>query len=126
MPESRDQMKKTLDLELHGKKHYTVELNGSRLSEEFAEAAPFTSSLSEYAGSHYWGTIPHRLSTPAELKTWRPQKGSLYYADHLTAIAVYFGDPGSIAPYVVYQLGDVLEDISGLRHAGARITVSVS
>ena len=125
MPESRDQMKKTLDLELQGK-HYTVALNGSRLSEEFAEAAPFTSSLSESAGSHYWGAIPHGLSTPAELKTSRPQKGSVYYADHLAAIAVYFGDPGSIAPYVIYHLGDVLEDLSGLRHAPSRITVSVS
>jgi hypothetical protein len=57
--------------------------------------------------------------------TSNPSKGGVYYADHLTAIAVYFDDPGSIAPYVVYHLGDVTEDLSHLRRAADRIKLQV-
>jgi hypothetical protein len=116
--------RKTIELELNGKK-YTVELNGSETAEAFAQCAPFQSSLSEYAGSHYWGAIPRNLPTPQNLKTSKPLKGSVYYADHLTAIAIYFDDPGSIAPYVVYHLGTVTEDMSALRNAGNRIELKV-
>ena len=117
-------MKKTLKFELNGK-DYTVQLNDSETAKEFAKTAPFETSLSEYAGSHYWGSIPKKLPTPVELKTSRPRKGHAYYADHLTAIAVYFDAPGSIAPYVVYPLGEVVEDMSDLRRAGSRIKLKV-
>jgi hypothetical protein len=116
--------KETIELELNGIK-YTVELNGSATAEAFAQCAPFQSSLSEYAGSHYWGAIPKKLPTPQNLKTSNPLKGNIYYADHLTAIAVYFDDAGSIAPYVVYHLGSVTEDLSALSNAGNRIELKV-
>jgi|SRR3954447_10299626 hypothetical protein len=125
MPEDPKQTVSTIDVELNGKR-YTVALNGSRTAEEFVECAPFTTSLSEYAGSHYWGYIPRRLSTLERLVTSQPRKGSVYYADHLTAIAVYFDDPGSIAPYVVYHLGDIASDLSHLEGAGSRIGMTVS
>src|SRR3954468_13224467 len=87
-----------MELELNGTM-YTLELNGTETSAAFAQVAPFQSSLFESGGSHYWGAIPKRLPTPEHLKTSHPIKGSVYYADHLTAIAIYFADPGSIAPY---------------------------
>jgi hypothetical protein len=89
------------------------------------QLAPFETSLSEYAGSHYWGSVPGKLSTADELRTSKPRKGSVYYADHLTAIAIYFDDPGSIAPYVVYHLGDVMDDLSDLRTARPRLRLKV-
>ena len=117
-------MKKTIKMELNGKE-YTVELNDSKAASGLVQSAPFETSLHKYAGSHYWGSIPKRLSTPKELKTSTPRKGSIYYADHLTAIAIYFDEAGSIAPYVVYHLGDVVEDMSDLYNAGSRIVLKV-
>jgi hypothetical protein len=117
-------MKNTIKIELNGKQ-YTVELNDSEIARGFVQSAPFQTTLSEYAGSHYWGSIPRKLSTSNDLKTSTPRKGRIYYADHLTAIAVYFDDAGSIAPYVVYHLGDVVEDMSDLYNAGTRIDLKV-
>jgi hypothetical protein len=113
-----------IKIELNGKEH-AVELNGSKTANEFVQLAPFETSLSEYAGSHYWGSVPGKLSTADELRTSKPRKGSVYYADHLTAIAIYFDDPGSIAPYVVYHLGDVMDDLSDLRTARPRLRLKV-
>jgi hypothetical protein len=118
------EIKKTIKIELNAKE-YTVELNDSEAARGLVQSAPFETSLSEYAGSHYWGSIPRKLATPKELKTSTPRKGRIYYADHLTAIAIYFDDPGSIAPYVVYHLGDVVEDMSDLYNAGSRIDLKV-
>ena len=50
-------MKKTIKIQLNGKE-YTVELNDSETAGGFVQSAPFQTSLSEYAGSHYWGSIP--------------------------------------------------------------------
>jgi hypothetical protein len=113
-----------IKIELDEKEH-AVELNGSSTANGFMQLAPFETSLSEYAGSHYWGSIPRKLSTADELKTSKPRKGNVYYADHLTAIAIYFDDPGSIAPYVVYHLGVVMDDLSDLRTAGPRLRLKV-
>jgi hypothetical protein len=117
-------MKTTIKIELN-KQEYTIELNDSETAKGFVQSAPFATSLSEYAGSHYWGSIPRKLSTPKEMKTSTPRKGGIYYADHLTAVAVYFDDPGSIEPYVVYHLGDVVEDTFALRNAGRHINMKV-
>jgi hypothetical protein len=102
---------------------YTFELN-DRIADEFCALLPFDTSVSRSGGHHYWGSIPQSLSTPDELRTSRPKKGGLYYADHLTALAIYYGDPGSIAPFVVYHLGDAVEDLSGLATSGSRITLT--
>jgi hypothetical protein len=111
-----------IKIELNKKEH-AVELNGN--ANEFMRLAPFETSLSEYAGSHYWGSIPAKLFTADELRTSKPRKVSMYYADHLTAIAIYFDDPGSIAPYVVYHLGVVMDDLSDLRTAGPLLRLKV-
>src|SRR4051794_12975018 len=93
-------------------REHTIELIDSAMSRQFVEMLPFDAFVAAYAGSHYWGSIPRKISTPQDLKTSTPFKGGLYYADHLTALAVYFDDPGSIAPYVVYHLGSVVDDLS--------------
>jgi hypothetical protein len=118
-------MGQIIKMELNGKE-YTVKLNDNKIAEEFAQLLPFATSVSEYKMSHYWGYIPKRLSTPKEIKTSIPLKGSVYYADHLTAIAVYYDDPGSIAPYVIYHLGDVVEDMFELKNADYQIRLKVS
>ena len=50
-------MKTTIKIQLNAKE-YTVELNDSEAARGFVQCAPFETSLSEYAGSHYWGSIP--------------------------------------------------------------------
>ncbi|MGG7465287.1 cyclophilin-like fold protein [Plantibacter sp. YIM 135347] len=105
---------------------YTVRLNGTEAARELAQSAPFRTSLSQNAGNHYWGSLPHRLSTLEEAGTSVPREGRVYYADHLTAIAFYFEDSRSIAPYVLYPLGDITDDLSALRTAGNWIKLQVS
>jgi hypothetical protein len=117
-------MKQIIKMALNGREH-TVELNDSAMAKQFLELGAFDTSVSEYAGSHYWGPIPHKLSAQEELKTSKPTKGGVYYADHLTALAIYFEDPGSIAPYVVYHLGDVPEDMSHLHFAAGRVGLKI-
>jgi hypothetical protein len=117
-------MKRTIKIELNGKE-YTVELNDSETAKEFVESAPFKTSLSKNNGNHYWGSIPKRLSTSKQLATSNPKQGGIYYADHLTAFAVYYNTSGSIAPFVIYHLGDVVEDMFDLRNAGSRINLKV-
>lgn len=117
-------MKNIFKIGLDGKE-YSVELNDSKTANEFAQLPSFDTSLSRSGGSHYWGPIPRKLSTTKEMKTSNPQKGGVYYADHLTAFAVYFDDAGSIAPYVIYHVGDIEGDMSGLSNAGYRIKLKV-
>jgi hypothetical protein len=103
---------------------YKVSLNGHPIAEEFFALLPFDTTVSKSGGHHYWGSIPRKLSTPDSLATSSPKEGGLYYADHLTAIAVFYGHPGSIAPFTVYHLGDIVGDLSSLANGGPRLRLS--
>jgi hypothetical protein len=124
MPENTEQFGKAIDIELDGRR-YKIRLNDSRTAREFADSIPFRTLLSGNGGNHYWGSIPNRLFTLKQLETSEPRKGHVYYADHLTAIAIYFDDGGSIAPYLLYPLGDITEDLSDLRNAQSLIELNV-
>lgn len=108
-----------------GGTEYMVNLNDSDMAKEFLSLIPFDTSVSEYSKNHYWGSIPRKIITQSELKTSQPEKGGFYYADHLTALSVFYEESGSIAPYEVYLLGYVEENLSELEIKPYRIRCSV-
>jgi hypothetical protein len=116
-------MEKSMNLELNEKK-YTVKLNGSITAAEFMQLTPFETSLSP-SGNHCYGPIPQRLSISEEYNTSNPRKGGVYYADHMQAIAIYYGDSGSIKPFMIVYIGDIHEDLSDLNKTGRRISLKV-
>ena len=116
-------MEKSMKFELNEKK-YTVKLNGSITAAEFMQLTPFETSLSP-SGNHCYGPIPQRLSISEEYNTSNPHKGGVYYADHMQEIAIYYGDSGSIKPFVIVYIGDIQEDLSDLNKIERRISLEV-
>jgi hypothetical protein len=117
-------MNKIANIELNGN-IYTVRLNESKTAQQFAESAPFEASLVA-AGNHCYGPIPEQLPVDRAQVTSNPHKGGVYYADHLQAIAVYYGDSGSIRPFEIVYIGDIQEDLSSLRGSRRQIALKVN
>lgn len=120
-------MEKIIKIEL-ANKEYSVKMYDNQVAKNFVALGAFIISVSSSGGHHYWGGISKRLSTVKGLETSEPNKGMLVYEDHLQGIAVFYDYVGrTIAPYVVYPMGEVVEEeqLSELKNAGSRITFKV-
>jgi hypothetical protein len=116
-------MKKIVNIEMNGL-NYRVSLNESTTAQQFAKFEPFETSLVA-GGNHCYGPIPKRLPVDKAQVTSDPHKEGVYYADHLQAIAFYYGEGRNIAPFEIVYIGEVQEGMSDLLGATKRIELKV-